>query len=81
MYVLCCGYAYYGLTICGIVHFLGVVDIEIFVGSTLGAGVYFAGELAAWFLCGAVLSVATLGYTPLFTLVGLYVLRCEFSSC
>ena len=69
-----------GLTIRGVDRFLGVVGIGLVAGSTLGAGVGFAGDLALRFLCGAVLSVSTPGAPPVFTLGGLYVLGCVFSS-
>ena len=41
----------------------------------------FAGDLELWFLCGAVLSLSTIGDPPVFTLGGLCVLWCVFSSC
>ena len=60
--------------------FLGIIGIGLVAGSTLGAGVGFAGDLALRFLCGAVLSVSTPGAPSVFTLGGLYVLGCVFSS-
>ena len=57
-----------------------VIGIGPVAVSTLGAGVGFVGEFLLWFLCSAVFSLSTLGYPPVFTLIGMYMLRCAFLS-
>ena len=77
---LCCGGVGSGMTFPGISIFWGVLGIEVFVGSTLGAGVGFSGDLSLCFICDAVLSVSTLRAPPFFNLIGFYVLGYEVSS-
>ena len=81
MRILCYVYVGFGVTISGVGRFLGVVDIGLVAGSTLGVGVGFARELEFWFLYGVVLSVSTLGAPLVFTLIVLHVVGCTFSSC
>ena len=77
---MCCGDVGSGLPICGAGSFWGIVGIVLVSVFTLGYGVGFSEDLELWFLCGSVMSVSTLGDPPVFTLWGLYVLLCKFSS-